>query len=55
MAQKGSYFNKLPHTMGSGYCDPEFYIGLCFPEIKCLYSSNINHYDNEFPMKYYID
>jgi hypothetical protein len=52
---KGSYFNKLPHTIDSDYCAPEFYIGLGSPKIKCLYSTTLDHYYNKFSMKDYID
>jgi hypothetical protein len=46
---KGEYLKSLPHYIGDGYFDPEFWIGLNSPNVKCFFFSRINHYKKPFP------
>jgi len=52
----GTYFLKLPPTIGDGYTDPEMYILSANPNYYCIYDSEVsNHYDETYPFNKYID
>lgn len=51
----GAYFLSLPRTIGPGFCDPEFFIGLNKPRCKVLMDSIINHYHEPFFFSQYVD
>jgi len=51
----GSYFLKLPHTIGPEYLDPEMYITKAIPKVITYITPNLNHYRQEYPPINYTD
>ena len=47
------YVARLPATIGSGYTDPELWIGLGAPRACVLAESGIDHYHRRFPPELY--
>jgi hypothetical protein len=50
---KASYVANLPHAIGTGYVDPEMWIGINAPKVKCFHESNIEHYFAPYPESKY--
>lgn len=44
------YISTLPNFIDTDYLDPEMWIGLNFPKVKCFQESNTNHYKDRFPL-----
>jgi hypothetical protein len=49
----GNYIASLPSYIGKGYCDPEMWIGLSSPRVKCFQESFVNHYTHPYPESKY--
>ncbi len=47
------YIKILPGYIGEGYIDPENWIGINLPKIKCFHDSKIIHYDFPYPESIY--
>lgn len=48
------YITTLPGTIGGGYYDPEFWIGLHSPKVMCFHESHTSHYGEPYPESKYI-
>lgn len=47
------YVATLPDTIGSKYLDPEMWIGLKAPKVRCFHESRVDHYSKPYPPSQY--
>ena len=50
---RGSYIKKLPTSIGSGYFDPEFWIGTASPKAMVAHTCSVNPYHDAYPPERY--
>ena len=48
-----NHISTLPAKIGPCYVDPETWIGLNNPNMKCIYQSNVDHYNLPYPESKY--
>lgn len=50
---RADYITSLPGHIGRGYYDPEMWIGLRSPTVKCFHATDFSHYDHPYPAHKY--